>query len=125
MLISSNQQRRPGNIDDLPEFPRATAHVAVGTHRMRPLALLGLLLLGIFMMACPPEASAKVQLFRRTAQKLLPAPPPPPPERPVIDGLRATLSMRQAYDETLIKSPRAAAFRQLLGIAKSEYWRAS
>jgi len=51
--------------------------------------------------------------------------PPPPHERSVTDGPLPPLSMRQAYDETLIKSPRAAAFRQLLGIAKSEYWRAS
>src|SRR5215471_19690461 len=115
MLSSSNQQRRPGNIDDLPEFRRAMAHVsrrrmarrlrsqghqpvdrrtAAGAHRMRPLALLGLLLLANFMIAFPPEASAKVQLFRRTAQKLMQPLPPPPHERSVTDGPLPPLSMR-------------------------------
>lgn len=45
--------------------------------------------------------------------------------QPELRGIDTSISMRQAYDETLLKSPRAAAIRQQLGIAKSEYWRAS
>lgn len=46
------------------------------------------------------------------------------PERRVSPG-KQPLTIRQAFNEALMKNPRAAALRARLGITKAEYWRAT
>ena len=46
-------------------------------------------------------------------------------EPPTLQPSGPLISIVQALDETLLKSPRAAAFRAVLGIARSGYWAAS
>ncbi|HEY9868479.1 MAG TPA: TolC family protein [Candidatus Obscuribacterales bacterium] len=72
------------------------------------------------VLCCLCAAAGILSSVRQALAEVQPA--APAAER---KGPEASISMRQACDETLLKSPRAAAIRQQLGIAKSEYWRAT